>query len=65
MTVQDLMVFHGCKTQLQLCEKIQVSRVTLWKWEKQGIPFRTQAGFEVRTNGKLKADRQTKTPSGH
>ncbi|UYZ80283.1 hypothetical protein LP123_07350 [Moraxella bovis] len=64
MTVQDLMDFYGCKTQSQLCEKIQISRVALWKWKKQGIPFRTQASFEVKTNGELKAD-QTKTPSSH
>ncbi|WP_115247547.1 hypothetical protein [Moraxella lacunata] len=62
MTVQDLMNFYDCKTQSQLCEKIQISRVALWKWKKYGIPFRTQASFEVKTKGKLKADK-TKTPS--
>lgn len=64
MTVSDLMVFYNCKTQTELGEKIQVSRVSLWKWKKYGIPFRTQAGFEVKTNGKLKAA-QNKTPSGN
>ncbi|MDO4896361.1 MAG: hypothetical protein Q3971_03265 [Moraxella sp.] len=62
MTVTDLMTFYDCKTQTELSEKIQVSRVCIWKWKKYGIPFRTQAGFEVSTKGKLKAT-QTKTPS--
>lgn len=61
MTLQDLMQFYDCKTQIQLQEKINVSRVTIWKWKKQGIPFRTQAEFEVTTSGKLKAT-QNKTP---
>lgn len=55
MTVQDLMDFYQCKTQVQLCEKIQISRVALWKWKKYGIPFRTQAAFEISSNGRLKA----------
>lgn len=64
MTLQDLIDFYDCETQLQLSEKINVSRVTLWKWKKFGIPFRTQAIFEVQTKGKLKAD-QTKPPSAN
>lgn len=61
MTVQDLMDFYDCKTQKQLHEKIKVSRVSIWKWKKYGIPFRTQTSFEVLSKGKLKA----KTPSGN
>lgn len=55
MIVQDLMDFYDCKTQLQLCDKIDISRVTLWKWKKYGIPYRTQTSFQVETQGQLKA----------
>lgn len=55
MTLNDLKLYYGCKTQLQLKEKIKVSRVTLWKWQKHGIPYKTQTAFEVETKGKLKA----------
>lgn len=56
MTVDDLMNYFSCKTQEELTEKIKVSRVTIWKWLKNGIPPRTQAFYEVQTKGALKAD---------
>lgn len=64
MTVDDLMNYFSCKTQEELTEKIKVSRVTIWKWLKNGIPLRTQAFYEVQTKGALKADlEEAKTPS--
>lgn len=66
MTVDDLMSHFSCKTQEELSEKINISRVTIWKWLKNGIPLRTQAFYEVQSNGALKADLQkSKTPSVH
>lgn len=66
MNVTDLMRYYDCKTQQQLCEKINISRVTVWKWLKNGIPARTQSFFQVKTNGKLKAEFENeKTASGH
>ena len=61
MNVKDLMNHHECKNHGELSKKINFSKVTLWKWEKFGIPLRTQALFEVLTNGELKADRQALT----
>lgn len=58
MNVKDLMTYHECETHGLLSLKIGFSKVTLWKWEKFGIPPRTQATFEVLSDGKLKADRQ-------
>lgn len=56
MNVKDLMIHHGCKTRRDLSKKINFSEVTLWKWEKFGIPPKTQAAIEVLSQGKLKAD---------
>lgn len=50
------MSHYKCKTRRSLSEKTGFSEVTLWKWEKNGIPPRIQATFEVLTKGKLKAD---------
>lgn len=61
MKIKDLMEYYGCKTRRDLALKTKVSEVTLWKWNKFGIPLRTQATFEVLTKGKLKADLQTLT----
>jgi len=61
MKTQDLMSHYGCKTRRDLSSKIGLSEVTLWKWEKNGIPPRRQATFEVLTKGKLKADLQALT----
>lgn len=58
MNTQDLKDFHQCKTRRDLSKKTGYSEVTLWKWEKFGIPLSTQAVLQIKTNGKLKADRQ-------
>ncbi|MBB4835006.1 hypothetical protein [Acinetobacter schindleri] len=59
MKPSDLMNHYGCKTKRELSQKTGFSEVTLWKWEKNGIPPRTQATFEVLTQGKLKANLET------
>lgn len=56
MTVDDLMSYYSCRTQEELSEKINISRVTIWKWLKNGIPPKTQAYYEVNSKGALKAD---------
>lgn len=56
MRLSDLMRYFNCKTKRELALKTGYSEVTLWKWEKKGIPPRTQATFEVLSKGKLKAD---------
>lgn len=61
MKPNDLMSHFGCKTKRELSRKTGFSEVTLWKWEKNGIPPRTQATFEVLSQGKLKADLQALT----
>ena len=58
MKTQDLKSYYQCETRRSLSKKTGFSEVTLWKWEKKGIPPRTQATFEVLTKGKLKADLQ-------
>lgn len=61
MNVKQLREFYGAENNSQLSQKIKKVRSLLTKWEKEGIPPRTQATFEVLTNGKLKADRQALT----
>ena len=58
MTVDQLITFYKVKNKSQLAQKIAAARSTITEWEKNGIPPRTQASFEVLTEGKLKADRQ-------
>lgn len=62
MKPSDLMRYFNCKTKRELSLKTGYSEVTLWKWEKKGIPLRTQAVFELTTKGKLKADLASLTP---
>lgn len=56
MTVDQLITFYEVKNKSQLAQKISAARSTITEWEKNGIPPRTQASFEVLTKGKLKAD---------
>lgn len=56
MKTDDLMSHYQCKTRRDLSHKIGFSEVTLWKWERNGIPAKTQAVFELKSKGKLKAD---------
>ncbi|MHA3052500.1 hypothetical protein [Acinetobacter sp. ANC 4641] len=56
MNVQQLREFYGVENNSQLSKKIDKVRSLLTKWERDGIPPRTQAWFQIQTNGKLKAD---------
>ncbi|MEQ1389684.1 hypothetical protein ABLT88_09310 [Acinetobacter radioresistens] len=58
MNVAELRKYYNVENNSQLAKKIKRGRSTLTGWEKEGIPFSTQASFEVKTNGELKADRQ-------
>ncbi|CAM0710936.1 MULTISPECIES: hypothetical protein [Acinetobacter calcoaceticus/baumannii complex] len=61
MNISDLMNYHDCKNKKELSKKTGYSTVTLWKWENNGIPARTQAVLQVKTKGKLKADLEVLT----
>ena len=56
MKVQQLRDFYNVKNNNQLAQKIKCVRSNISYWEKNGIPLRTQALFEIKTQGKLKAD---------
>lgn len=58
MTVDDLKKFHKANSDAELASLVGKTRGAISKWRSKGIPFATQATFEVLTNGKLKADRQ-------
>lgn len=57
MKYSDFTNYHGCKSKKELSKKTGYSTVTLWKWETKGIPLSTQAVLQVKTNGKLQADK--------
>ncbi|AIL77474.1 hypothetical protein RG113_003758 [Acinetobacter baumannii] len=61
MNLQDLLDYHDCSSKQELSRKMLVSRITLWKWEKEGIPLRTQALLEIKSKGILKADLLSKS----
>lgn len=58
MTIEDLKNHFGASSDSDLAKKIKRHRSVIHYWKAGGIPPRTQAAFEVSTNGKLKADRQ-------
>ncbi|MBJ8424553.1 helix-turn-helix domain-containing protein [Acinetobacter bereziniae] len=61
MNVDDLMTHYKCKSKKMLSAEIGISRVTLWKWSKQGIPYDTQAVLQLETKGALMADQDSKS----
>ena len=61
MNTRDLKKYYDCKTRRALSLVVGYSEVTLWKWTKEGIPPKTQALFEIKTAGKLKADLEVLT----
>lgn len=61
MKVVELREHYGVKNNANLAQKINYGRTTIWEWEKFGIPLKTQALFEVLTEGKLKVDLQVLT----
>lgn len=56
MTVDDLKKFYQAKNDAELARILERDRSVIAYWRK-GIPLRTQAMFEVLTEGKVKADR--------
>lgn len=57
MTVDDLRDHYEAKTDMELADRIGVSKGMLSRYRSTGIPLSRQALIELRTNGALKADR--------
>lgn len=57
MTVDDLRVHYNAKSDAELARILVRDRSVINYWRK-GIPLKTQAIFEIKTNGILKTDRQ-------
>lgn len=55
MNVNHLHKFYGTKRDIDLSARIEVSKSTISKWRKFGIPAEHQAVFQVQTGDKLKA----------
>ncbi|PKF32039.1 hypothetical protein CW311_17095 [Acinetobacter proteolyticus] len=57
MTVDDLKTYYGVKKDFQLTHTpLKVTKGTISKWKRLGIPTDTQARIQILTDGKLKAD---------
>ncbi len=56
MTIDDLRKFFKLKTDSALVPKLKVTKGTISKWRKTGIPEEIQAVIQIRTGGKLKAN---------
>lgn len=61
MNVKDLREHYKVNSNPQLAKKMGVGRTTLWDWENKGIPLKTQALLELKTQGQLKANTQALT----
>ncbi|MFW1850275.1 hypothetical protein ACG9XR_06830 [Acinetobacter guillouiae] len=61
MTIDDLKKFYAAKTDSDLARKLKRHRSVIHYWKEGGIPPRTQAAFEISSEGALKADRQALT----
>ena len=60
MTIDDLIQFYGVPSDAELAKKINRGRTTVYYRRNKGMSPKTQAFFEVLTNGKLKADLQNR-----
>lgn len=56
MTVDDLRLHYGVKTDSALAEIVGHTRGAISKWRHCGIPLDTQARLQIKTKGKVKAD---------
>ncbi|WP_333668493.1 hypothetical protein [Acinetobacter guillouiae] len=57
MTVDDLKNHFQAKNDADLARILERDRSVICYWRKK-IPLKTQAMFEIQTNGKLTVDRQ-------
>lgn len=58
MKTEDLIQHYG--SQAAAAKAIGFTRQAVSRWRRVGIPMPIQCMFEIRTNGKLKADRAEK-----
>ncbi|MHA3117282.1 hypothetical protein E0H86_07295 [Acinetobacter sp. ANC 4635] len=56
MTVDDLRIHYGVKTDSDVARILRHTRGAISKWRHRGIPPDTQARLQLITKGKLKAD---------
>ena len=58
MTVDDLRLHFGAKTDTELAQKVGYTKGAISKWRSKGISLETQAVLQLKTNGKVKANLQ-------
>lgn len=56
MTVDDLKKYYQAKNDAHLARLLKRPRSTINYWNKNGIPPSTQATFQIKSDGKLKAE---------
>ena len=58
MTVDELKLYYGVKTDSELAQKVGYTKGAISKWRNKGISLETQALLQLRTKGKVKANLQ-------
>lgn len=58
MTVDDLKIYYKVKSDADLAKIIGRTRGCISKWRSRGIAIETQAIFQLKTDGKVKANPQ-------
>ena len=61
MTVDELKLHYGVKTDSELAQKVGYTKGAISKWRSKGISLETQALLQLRTNGRVKANLQALT----
>ena len=56
MTVDDLRLYFGVKTDTELALKVKYTKGAVSKWRSKGISPKTEAVLQLLTNGKVKAN---------
>ncbi|MGC3819362.1 hypothetical protein [Acinetobacter sp. CS-2] len=61
MTVDELKLHYGVKTDSELAQKVGYTKGAVSKWRSKGISLETQALLQLKTKGKVKANLQALT----
>lgn len=56
MTLNDVKAFYGFQYDAEVGRKYKLTKTSISKWKKNGIPPERQAVIQILTNNKLKAD---------
>ncbi|WP_410472063.1 Cro/CI family transcriptional regulator [Faucicola mancuniensis] len=62
MNVNDIKKYLGVTKNAHVANALDLSKVTIGKWAKNGIPIDRQSLLQLQTNHKLQADKSLISP---